>query len=51
MLLFYRQKGDPVGDNMSHKNPDFVTQLERNLTGALADLLGSTPAHPQYEQF
>lgn len=51
VLLFYRTKGDDVGDNMSHKNRAFVIQLERNLTMALEDLLASTPAMPLFEQF
>ena len=45
MLLFYRSKGDRVGDNMSHKNPDFVTQLEKNLKLAQSDVAASTSAN------
>lgn len=51
VLVFYRDKGDEVGDNMSHKNRAFGAQLEKNLTIALGDLLASTPANPLYEQF
>ena len=51
VLVFYRNKGDLVGDNMSHKNRAFGAQLEKNLTNALGDLLASTPANPLYEQF
>jgi len=51
VLLFYRSKGDRVGDNMSHKNPDFVTQLEKNMKLALSDVAASTSANPLYEQF
>jgi hypothetical protein len=29
VLVFYRNKGDPVGDNMSHKNATFESQHER----------------------
>src|SRR5580698_164303 len=31
VLVFYGNKGDPVGDNMSPKNPIFESQLERNM--------------------
>lgn len=51
VLVFYRNKGDLVGDNMSHKNPAFVNQLEKNLTRALGDMVSSTPANLFYEQF
>lgn len=51
ILLFYRDKVDPVGENMSHKNPTFVSHLEKNLTMALEDLLASTQAKPLFEQF
>jgi hypothetical protein len=51
VLVFYRNKGDPVGDNMSSKNASFVSQLERNMTRALRDLTASTPETPLYEKF
>lgn len=51
VLLFYRDKSDPVGTNMTHKNPEFVTQLEKHLRLALADIVGSTAQAPLYEQF
>lgn len=51
VLLFYRSKGDKVGDNMSRKNPAFNAELEKRLRLALADLLASTETKPLYEQF
>jgi hypothetical protein len=51
VLLLYRTKGDPVGDNMSHKNSIFESQLERNMARALGDLAASTPAKPLFERF
>ena len=51
VLVFYRGKGDPVGDNMSHKNSAFESQLERNMTQALSDLSASTPERHLYEIF
>jgi len=51
VLVFYRNKGDPVGDNMSQKNAAFESQLERNMTRALGDLAASTPEKPLYERF
>ena len=49
VLLFYRNKADSVGKNMSPKNPKFVTQLARNLQSALEDLANSTPDAPKYD--
>lgn len=49
VLLFYRNKGDDVGENMSPKNPAFVSQLGKNLQAALSDLTESTPQEPKYE--
>jgi hypothetical protein len=37
-LLFYRGKNDPLGQNVSHKNPAFVRQLEKHLDLLLTDL-------------
>lgn len=51
VLLFYRDKGDEVGDNMSPKNPAYVVQLERNLIQAIEDLRADTPETPRYEKF
>jgi len=51
VLLFYRDKSDSVGKNMSHKNKVFVTELGRNLQAALSDLSASTPQSPLYEVF
>ena len=51
MLVFYRNKGDPVGDNMSHKSTAFESQLEANLTRALGDLASSTQEKLLYERF
>jgi hypothetical protein len=49
VLLFYRDKSDSVGKNMSHKNPDFARQLNTRLREALTDLAESTPEAPKYE--
>ena len=51
VLLFYRDKGDEVGENMSHKNRAFGVQLEKNMTIALEDLSASTLINPLYERF
>jgi hypothetical protein len=48
ILLFYRSKTDPVGTNLSPRNPVFVRQLNRQLRLALEDL---TAAPPKYEAF
>jgi len=48
ILLFYRAKTDPVGINLSPRNPAFVRQLNRQLRLALEDL---TAAPPKYEAF
>jgi hypothetical protein len=49
VLLFYRNKGDDVGDNMSQKNPEFVSQLRKKLQAALTDLAESTAQAPKYD--
>lgn len=51
VLLFYRDKGDEVGDNMSPKNPAYVAQLERNLVQAIQDLQADSPQNPRCEKF
>lgn len=49
VLLFYRDKSDRIGNNMSPKNPDFTQQLAKNLQAAMDDLANSTPEHPRYD--
>lgn len=51
VLLFYRDKGDEVGDNMSPKNPAYAAQLGRNLIQAIQDLQADTPENPRCEKF
>jgi hypothetical protein len=51
VLLFYRDKGDEVGDNMSPKNPAYEDQLGRNLVQAVQDLQADTPENPRCERF
>jgi hypothetical protein len=51
VLVFYRDKGDPLGDNMSNKNATFESQLERNMKRALGDLAASTSENLLYERF
>jgi hypothetical protein len=51
VLLFYRDKSDSIGKNLSAKNPDFAPQLERNLKMALDDLAVSTRENPLFEMF
>ena len=51
VLLLYRDKSDPVGKNMTHKNPQFVAELAKNLQAALTDLSASTPQDPRYDVF
>lgn len=49
VLLFYRDKSDAVGKNMSSKNKAFVLQLKKNLLAALQDISESTAEEPKYE--
>jgi hypothetical protein len=49
VLLFYRNKSDSVGRNMSPKNSDFTSQLSKNLTLALDDISNSTPTAPRFD--
>jgi len=49
VLLFYRNKPDSVGENMSPRNPEFVHQLARNLRLALEDLAASTEKDPKFD--
>ena len=51
VLLFYRDKADSLGQNMSSKNPDFTGQLAKNLRAALEDFATSTADHPKYDMF
>ena len=51
VLLFYRKKGDEIGDNMSAKNPAFTPELLKNLQWAVDDLNTSTPEDPRYEEY
>ena len=37
-LLFYRDKNDPVGQNISPQNPAFSKQLEKHLAFLFSDL-------------
>jgi len=48
-LLFYRDKGDPVGANISSKNPSFRTQLRKHLSLLLEDIgRGQVEVLPEY---
>lgn len=49
VLLFYRNKSDDVGKNMSPKNPEFAAQLAKNLRAALDNFAASTPEDPKYD--
>ncbi len=49
VLLFYRDKSDEVGKNMSPKNSEFVVQLKKNLQAAIQDISESTRENPKYE--
>jgi hypothetical protein len=51
VLLFYRDKSDVVGKNMTHKNPEFVAELGKNLQAALTDITASTPQNLRYDLF
>jgi hypothetical protein len=51
VLLFYRRKGDEIGDNMSAKNPLFTPALLKNLQLAVDDIANSTPVDPQFEEY
>jgi hypothetical protein len=37
-LLFYRPKGDSIGDNISIKNPAFIAALRKHLTLLQSDI-------------
>lgn len=49
VLLFYRDKADEVGRNMSPKNPEFVTQLAKTLRAALDDFAESAAQDRKYD--
>lgn len=49
VLIFFRDKSDSVGENMSPKNPAFVDQLKANLVLALDDVTKSTPTDQRYD--
>ena len=51
VLLFYRDKSDSVGKNMSPKNADFTQQLAKNLSLAIQDIAHSTADNPRYDLF
>jgi len=51
VLLFYRDKSDEVGKNMTPKNKEFEAQLNKNLATALDDLSKSTAQVRLYDQF
>ncbi len=51
VLLFYRRKGDEIGDNMSAKNPRFTPALLKNLQLAVDDIANSTAVEPQFEEY
>ena len=47
VLLFYRTKGDEIGDNMGANNPLFTPALLKNLQLAVDDIANSKPVDPQ----
>jgi len=51
VLLFYRNKNDVVGKNMTPANPNFESQLGRNLEIALSDLAHSTEKDKRYDSY
>lgn len=51
VLLFYRDKSDGVGKNMSAKNAEFVEQLAKNLALALDDFAKSDAQTKRYDVF
>lgn len=51
VLLFYRDKNDAVGKNMSPSNPNFEPQLGKNLELALDDLAKSTATGKHYDTY
>lgn len=51
VLLFYRDKSDVIGKNMSAKNAEFVKQLAKHLTLALDDFAKSDAQTKHYEVF
>jgi hypothetical protein len=51
VLLFYRDKADAVGKNMTPRNSEFARQLAKNLKAALDDLAASTAGESRFEVF
>jgi hypothetical protein len=51
VLLFYRDKSDNVGKNMSPNNAEFTRQLAKNLSLAIQDIANSTADNPRYDLF
>ena len=51
VILFYRDKNDAVGKNMSPANPHFENQLAKNLALALEDLAKSTSDDKHYDTY
>ena len=51
VLLFYRNKGDLVGDTMSRKNPEFSKQFWNRMLSAIDDVASDTPSTPRCETF
>lgn len=49
VLLFYRDKNDVVGKNMSPANPNFETHLGKNFALAIEDLAQSTTEDQRYD--
>lgn len=51
VLLFYRDKSDAVGKNMTPTNPNFENQLGKNLALAVDDLARSTAGAERYDTY
>lgn len=51
VLLFYRDKSDAIGKNMSPANPHFEHQLGKNFQLALSDLINSTEKEKRYDSY
>jgi hypothetical protein len=49
VLLFYRDKNDSVGKNMSAKNSDFIKQLSKNMAAAFDDLNNSKAGDQRFD--
>jgi len=51
VLLFYRDKSDSIGKNMTPRNPEFAEQLPKKLRAAIDDIANSTATDQKFDIF